>query len=62
MARPRKEVRWKWNGKSLVMIRDSCRPVSIGERQLVELFEQRRRGSGTVSIYKLEVETSENKG
>ena len=62
MARPRLEIRWKWNGKSLVMIRDGFKPVSVGERQLVQWFEQRRKGSGTVPIYKLEAESGENKG
>ena len=62
MARPRKEIRWKWNGKSLVMIRDGYSPVSVGERHLVQWFEQRRKGFGTVPIYKLPSETIENKG
>jgi hypothetical protein len=62
VARPRKEVKWWWNGKSLVMVRDGFKPVSVGERELVGWFEQHRRGSTTVSIYKVEAETSENEG
>ena len=62
MARPRKEIRWKWNGKSLVMIRDGSKPVSVGERQLVVWFEKRRKGFGTALVYKVGSETLENKG
>jgi hypothetical protein len=62
MVRPRKEIRWKWDKTSLVMIRDGFKPVSVGQRELVCWFEQRRKGSGTVLVYKLPSETLENKG